>query len=251
MNKPIPVKTTKTAFDVVNALVELNGAQLSELADHLEMPTSTTHDHVRTLASIGMVVEEDSKYTVSTRFLEIGEAMRTQMKIYQVAYPEVQILAEETGEHASLMIEEGGLGVLLFISKGENAVNLNAYAGRRLILSATAPGKAILAHLPRERIQYIIDEHGFHQYTPNTIVNENDLWEEIESVREQGYATDVGELLEGVRAISVPILSRGEVQGAITIGGPASRMSGVWFEEELPNLLLRSSNIIELNLSHS
>jgi len=250
MNDTVPVKATQTAFRVVDTLVEVEGATLSELADSLDMPTSTTHDHVHTLVSLGLVVVDDGEYKIGTRFLEIGSKVRKQMNIYQVARPEVDALADETGEHASLMIEENGLGVLLYVSKGEDAVNLNAHAGLRLVLSATAPGKALLANLPRDRVSEIIDEHGLKQYTSNTITERDELIAELDCIQERGYAIDTSELVEGVRALSVPVCDRREVQGAITIGGPVNRMSGKWFEEELPDLLLRSSNVIELNLTH-
>lgn len=251
MSKTVPVKTATRIAEIVEALLELEHASLSELARHLDLADSTLHDHLTTLESLGYVVRDDKEYRVSLRFLEVGEKVRNQLSVYQVADPEVSKLADETGEHASLMIEENGMGVILVIAKGTDAVNLDAYAGRRVVLTANAPGKAILAHLPERRVERIIDQQGLPEYTEHTITEREDLFEELAAIRERGYATDTEELVEGVKAISVPVISRNRVQGALTVGGPAHRMEGELFEEELPNLLLRASNVVELNLTHS
>lgn len=251
MSKTVPVKTATRVFEIVEALLELERASLSDLARHLDLADSTLHDHLTTLESLGYVTREGRKYRVSLQFLEVGEKVRSQLDIYQVAYPEVTELANETGEHASLMIEENGMGVLLAIAKGANAVNLEAYAGRRIFLTANAPGKAILAHLPERRVEQILDQEDLPEYTEHTITDREDLFEELDVIRKRGYATDTEELVEGVKSISVPLICQNRVQGAITVGGPAYRLEGELFEEKLPNLLLQASNVIELNLTHS
>ncbi|WP_435158255.1 IclR family transcriptional regulator [Haladaptatus sp. DFWS20] len=250
MTKEGPVKTAHTVFNVIEAILELEGARFTELVDHLGMAQSTLHDHLKTLESMGMLVRDGNEYRVGIRFLEYGEQTRQQRQLYEVGRPQVKELAEETGEHASLMIEENGDGVLLCIEKGDVAVNLGAYAGIRVPLTSNAPGKAILAHLNEERIDEIIVEHGLPQLTSKSITDRSELDNELMNIRERGYAIDSGELVEGVKAISAPIVSRGEIQGAVTIGGPVKRMSGERFDKILPDLLLKASNIIELNISH-
>jgi len=249
MTEDVPIKTTRTAVEVVETVLELEGATFSEIADVMDMPKSTLHDHLRTLELIGVLVNADNEYRVGTWFLNVGQQVRRGHPTYEHGRGEVDNLAEETGEHASLMIEEQGEGVLLYIAKGEDAVDVNAWAGRRIPLTAQAPGKAILAHLPEDRVDTIIDEYGFPEYTDKTITDRQALDAELERIRERGYATDNRELLEGVKAISAPVFDGGSVAGAVTVGGPANRMRGERFEEELPDLLLQSSNVIELHLS--
>jgi len=252
MSQRIPVQSAKRTFTIIETFDELEGATFSDLVAELELPESTVHDYLRSLRTMGYIVKIDDEYRVGTKFLELGDNARKQKKIYRVAKPELRKLADETGEHASLTIEENGLGVLLHIEKGENAVEIGETTGEHLPLSVTAPGKAILAHLSDDRIEDILDEHGFLKRTEASIMSREELYEELETIRDQGYATEMGEAVNGVRAMAVPIISAKEtVEGAITVGGPTNRMRGEWFRNELPDLLLRAANVVEVNFSNT
>jgi DNA-binding IclR family transcriptional regulator len=252
MSERVPVSTVERTFEIAQAIDELSGASFSELVEHLELPKSTLHDHLSSLEAMGYVVRAGDEYEIGTRFLELGNRARHRKRIFRIAQPEVEKLAEETGEHASLTIEEQGEGVLLYVARGRDAVKLGATAGEHLPLSVTAPGKAILAQLPDAEVERIVDAIGVPERTAASITDRAELFDELEAVRERGYATEMGEAVQGVRALAVPIVSGGGVvQGAITVGGPANRMTGERFDEELPTLLMRAANVVEVNFSQS
>ena len=238
---------------ILEALNESNGAGVSDLASELGMAKSTVHDHLTTLERDGYLINEDERYRLSTRFLEFGGHTRSQMRVFQIARPEIERLAKETGEHANLMIEENGKGVFLYVAKGGNAVTLNTvhHTGMRVHLHATALGKAILAFLDQERVEEIIGTHGLPQYTERTIGSESDLEEELTQIRERGYAIDNAERVQGMRCIGCPIVGEEEVHGAISVSAPTRRLDGEAFEKNVPDLLQRVANIIEVNLTYS
>lgn len=246
MTQDIPIQSAETVLDVAELLAKSGSVTLSEVVAEMDKPRSTVHDYLKSLQETGYVVKENGRYRISTRFLAMGVSAREKMQLFELAQPEIDNLAEQTGEHASLMVEESGLGVLLYISKGEQALDLGVSTGWRMALPTSAPGKAILAHLPDSRVESILDEHGLPEITQQTITEHEALDEELDTVREQGYATDRGERVEGVRAISVPVVTEGRVHGAITISGPTRRMSGSRFEQELPDLLMRAANVVEI-----
>lgn len=245
-NGSVPIKTTRTTFEILELLVSEGDASLETLSAELGRPKSTIHDHVISLRNLGYVVKLDETYRVSTRLLDMGESARRRMDIFPPAKQEVDSLGKQTGEHASLAIEENGETVLLYVSKGENALDLGVSEGFRLAMPTNAPGKAMLAFLPDERVESILAERGLPEITPNTITSREGLSAELAQIREQGYATDRGERVEGVRAIATPILANGDVLGALTISAPANRMTGERVESELPDLLQQSANVVEV-----
>lgn len=251
MSSQVPIKTGKKLFDVVEILLELDGATLQEVTDRLAVPKSTIHDYLRTLEMTGYLNKSGNTYYISSEFLRIGGKRRKQRDIYRFGRKEVQQLAIETGEHASLMTEENGMGVILHIAKGEASIEAGAYEGRHIELSVTSPGKAILANMPEDRVEKVLDRHGMPSYTENTFTDRAALLEELETIREEGYATDREEFIDGVWSLSAPIICQGEVFGAVTVGVAAQKGSSEWFNEELPNLVLARANTISLNLIHS
>ncbi|PSQ10548.1 IclR family transcriptional regulator [Halobacteriales archaeon QS_5_70_15] len=246
------VGATETTLRVLETLKQLDGAGITEVSNRLELPKSTVHNHVSTLLRNEYVVKEGDTYRVGLRFLEFGEYIRSRMPIYDVARTEVERLAEETGELANLLVEEHGKGVYLCRAKGSKGVRLDTYAGMRVHLHCTALGKAILAHLPEERVREIIDTRGLPERTDTTITDEETLLAELEGIRERGVAHDREERLAGLQCVAAPIRDLdGNALGAISVSGPTSRMKGERFDEEVPEKLISAANVIELNLNYS
>lgn len=246
------VKSLATSVEVMAALMALDYPGVTEVADHLGVPKSTAHDHLNTLIKLEFVVKEPEGYRLGARFLEFGGYAREQMKVYCVARPVVNRLAEDIGEHANLMVEEHGLGSFLYKSKGDNAVTLDTHPGMRVPLQTTALGKTILAHLPEARVNEIIDKHGLQQVTEQSITDREALFDEFDRILEQGYATDDGERVEGMRCIAAPIIGKNDtVVAAVSVSGPMSRMHDDRFEEEIPRRVLSAANVIEVNMTYS
>jgi DNA-binding IclR family transcriptional regulator len=252
MSRQVPVKAAKVSLEVVEALRELGGAGVSEVAQRLERPTSTVHDHLRTLEHEEYVVKEGSKYHVGTRFLQLGTSARSRRKVFQVARPEVDGMSEETGEHANLMIEEHGLGVFLYKARGSDAVQLDTHAGMRVPLQTTALGKTIMAFRPRSEVEAFIHRHGLPQVTKDTITERPELFDNLEEIRERRYAYDDEERVRGMRCVAAPITDEtGRAIAAVSVSSPKSRMQETRFTETIPEVVLRSANVIEVNLTYS
>lgn len=251
-----PVNATRTTFEIIQALLDMRSAGVSELAEELDKPKSTVHDHLQTLLDMGYVVQDEkSGYRVSTKMLFIGESIREQMDIYQTARSELISLANDTGEYVSLMIQEGARGILLFTTRGKKATQLSISPirpGTETELHTTAPGKAIFANLSPDERESILMREELVSMTQNTITDVEELRSELESVRKRGFAVDDEERIIGMRGIGVPILDReGDVEGAISIYGPTRRMEGAYFEEELPQIAMETANVIEVNINYS
>lgn len=250
MNDNVQITAIQKGFRIIEALVELDGATVTELTEFLDLPQSTIHDYLRTLDQLGYTVKDDEthRYRASMRFLNIGEKTRQNIQLYQVAKPHVQKLAEETGERVSLMIEENGLAILLLGARS-NPEEKMPHAGTHNRLYAIAPGKAILAEKEREEVEAILDERGLQEYTTSTITDRESLFDALETVRERGHAFDDQERYNGLHGVGVTIGVNENIRGALGLYGPASRLNGDRYRETIPERLKRTANIIEVNMS--
>ncbi|QCS44865.1 IclR family transcriptional regulator [Natrinema versiforme] len=230
-DRPRPVKTTKASIALVRAVHDSDGATLSELADRLEMAKSTVHNHLHTLVDEGFLVRDGDTYHVGLQFLPFGEHARTRHPLYTTARQRVYALAEQTGNEADFIVEENGRAYSLEYAIGESSrgglpESSPFRAGNRFHMHNCASGKAMLASMPESRVREIIDRWGLPATTDHTITEESVLFDELEAIRDRGYATNDEELIDGYRSIGASVTSPdGEVVGAFSIGGPTYRMA--------------------------
>jgi DNA-binding IclR family transcriptional regulator len=247
-----PVKSVVTTFDIVQTLRRLDGAGVTELSNELDLPKSSVYNYLSTLEQEEYVVKEDGRYYLGLRFLDLGRYVRQRDDLYETARPEMESLADETGELVNLLVEEHGQGVYVCRERGDRAVNVAAGTGHRVSLHNTGLGKAILAYLPDERVDAILDERGMTAATEHSITDRDELEAELETIRDRGVAFDREERIGGLRCVAVPILDLEDRPiGALSVAGPTSRMKGERFDSELPERLKSAANVIELNLTSS
>ncbi|WP_435361964.1 IclR family transcriptional regulator [Haloarchaeobius sp. DFWS5] len=247
------LKTVSRACDIVRTLEELDGAGVTELASHLGMSKSAVYSHLSTLRENHFVVKEGDTYRLGLQFLLLGEYVRNQHQLYHHGKEEIEKLAEETGEYAHLATEQHGLGVNLYKVQGEKAVGRD-YQTSKLqkpdYLHFSATGKAILAHLPRERVEGIVAEYGLAPKTENTITDADDLFAALEQIREDGYATNAEEEIKGLQAIGAPILDKTDtVLGSVSVSGPVNRMQEPAYFDRIVDAVTSTANIIEVNIN--
>lgn len=243
------INAVQTTLDILAALAELDGAGITELASEVGLTKGTVHNHLSTLRHNGYVIkDENDEYQVGLRFLDLAHHARSRIGIYELAREEVDKLARTTGEMALFTVEERGMGICLYRSRGEESVETFLYIGHRSHLHHTAVGKAILAHLPEERVAEILDERGLPPVTDDTVTDPEALYGELAEIREEDVAYNRSETIQGLAGVGAPILGPdGSVAGAISVIGPTSRMDDDRLRDEIPDLIRRSTNIIEVN----
>ncbi|PSP82454.1 IclR family transcriptional regulator [Halobacteriales archaeon QS_1_68_17] len=246
------IKSDETLFAVVEGIREIDGGRITDIADHTGISKSTVYRHAKTLEKHEFVVERDGEYHLGMRFLDFGGYVRRQNEAAKQIRPRIERLADETGELTAFVVEEYGLGVFVYRGIGSNAVGTDARIGKRFHLHALAAGKAILAELPRERVDGIVDEHGLPELTAGTITDRERLHDELDAVRDRGYAFDRQEHIKGLNAVATTVHGPDdELLGAVNVAGPSHRMKGDWFEEEIPELLLGVVNEFELDITYA
>jgi len=248
------LKTVETTCSVLAALREHGTAGVTELAAELNLSKGAVYNHLATLREQDFVTKADGEYRLSHRFLNYGKSVQNRSPLYTAGKRHVDQLADQTGEYAHLMIEENGQGFYLYRARGENAI-AEAFHERKNetpdYLHHCSTGKAVLAELPRERVEQIIDQHGLPKFTKKTITSSERLFEELDRTRERGYAIYDGEEVSGTRAVGVAIVDEqfgSGVYGAISVSGAATRMQGQRWEEEIPQRVKKAANLIQIDL---
>lgn len=243
------VKTTTTVFDIVETIRELDGATSKEVAEHLDLAISTVHDHLITLKHLGYVVKEGHEYQLGLKFLNHGTYALERYDIVTAAQPALDRLVRECQEFIWLFVEEHGRVIAVDRKAGSNAISTVDRVGRTLPIHCTAGGKAILAHLPDERLEEIIEWHELSELTDNTITDPQELEAELAKIRDQGYAINDEEHIGRIRAVATAVIIDGQPIGSVSIRVPKRRMEDEQLIDETAQLVLEAANEIELNLT--
>lgn len=242
------VQAVETAFDIVEFLQEENGAQLHEIARELELANSTVYHHLNTLLHRRYVVRESDVYYPGLEFLQVGGQVRDRRRVDQLSETFVESLAEETGEQIQFIAEENGYGYHVYTATGERATAIDTRPGKRIFLHANAAGKAIMAFYTQDRVEEIIDSVGLPALTEHTITDREALFDELEEIRDRGYAYNWEEHVEGYCGIAVPVRLDETVLGALALGGPIERIRNEQSKEIFTQKLRETVNELELEL---
>jgi DNA-binding IclR family transcriptional regulator len=246
------VKATDNACGVLLALRQLGDAGVTELANELDYSQSAVHAQLNTLIENGLVSKEENRYRLSLQFLNLARGVMSQFGDIDNIRSEVNSLAENTDEVAQFATNEGGRVVYLHKAQGDNAVKTGSFMGKREPIHSTAMGKAILSTKSKEDVKEIIGRHGLTKQTENTVTNCRELYDELDQIRESGHAIDDEENVRGLRCVAAPVIvSEGESLGAVSVTGPASRMTDDRFQSQIIDAIKSSANLIEINYKFS
>jgi DNA-binding IclR family transcriptional regulator len=244
-----PVKATTTSARVIDAVVEADGATLTELTEYLDLSKGTVHNHVDTLERLGFLVREDWTYHVSLEFLSVGQLARQRYRLYRHGRSEMKSLATATELTTNLTVLEDGRGVCLSSSLGARIDEPFLEGGERFPLYCTAPGKAMLSALETETARTLVGDDDLEAMTGNTLTTWDALADELDQVRSQGLAVDQREWKPDVRGIAAPVTGRdGDLLGTISVMSSSESMSGKRFQQDIPGLVISSANKIYKNI---
>jgi IclR family acetate operon transcriptional repressor len=92
-------------------------------------------------------------------------------------------------------------------------------------LHATAPGKLFATTLDRDALIALLKRSGMDSSTPRTITTIDAFLEEVERVRQAGFAFENGEIIPNFRHLAVPIFDfRSKLIATLSMGGDQRHM---------------------------
>ena len=210
---------------------------ISELSRGLELSKGTVFAITSTLGKLGVLVRDPvtKKFSLGYTLLELGRKAFTREDVRKVAREPMEDLMEEIQETVFLGVLNGDHVTILDVVESKRELKITAPSGTRLPLLAGATGKVFLANIDRDRAREVIDSLGLTAYTPNSIIDVHRYMEELEEVKERGFATDDEEYIRGIRALACP-LGADPLPHAIWVVGFSASLDDkkmVWVIDEL------------------
>ncbi len=224
------VQSVERALRLLELLAQSGGGtSLTDLSARAGLNVSTCHHLLATLMKSGYVAQVPGRrtYALGARVLNLAQAFMGQVDLPRRAQPVLDRLNEATGEAVHLAVLQGDQIVTVAKSDARQAVRVDASViGSAEPPHATATGKAMLAWLPDDKVQRILDVNGQKSFTPSTITDRAALIEDMRHVRRNGFAIDREEFHPGVVCIGAAVRDHsGAVIGSLSASAPSFRAS--------------------------
>ena len=249
------LKTVKKALDILDLFTKNDrGLGVTEIARQLDFNKSTTHALLTTLKEARYVVldGETRKYSMGFKPLELADHIVYQQDLRDLCLPIMKELAEASQEDVSLNIRNETNRVCIAVARGLQHVRLNITLGTSVPIYCGAAGKCLLAFMQEDSVYRLLKKVDFIQFTPNTILNIEQLVEQLSTIRSQGYAESREEYFRDAAALAFPLFAgNGQIQAVYSIHSTANRLT----EHTLDHFVsagmdaVQRTNIILKNLS--
>ncbi|MGH3004753.1 MAG: IclR family transcriptional regulator [Gaiellaceae bacterium] len=251
-----PIAGSQTLDRALNVLLEVGrngdrGLTLAECSAILGYSKPTTHRILRTLTRRDFlrVDKERGLYSLGITNLRLGMAFLERLDLRREALPVLRRLAAGTGETVHLGTLSGTEVVYIEKVESPQAVRMFSRVGDTMPAYSTGIGKAVLAFLPEDEL----DDHLPARLVPRTertIVDRDDLREELRRIRARGYSTDDVENEEGIRCVGAPVFDHsGRVAAGVSVAGPAQRVTPERFAE-LGELVRSQADAVSAAVGH-
>lgn len=229
MEQELTVKSVDRAMQILKILGGYReGCGVTELSKQVDINKSSVYKILSTLMKHHLVEQEHAtgKYRLGFALLELANNLIDTIDLRKQAYPFLIDLEKATNEVIHLALLDNGEVVYIEKLEGNETLRMHSKVGRRAPVNCTGVGKAILAFLPKDEVEVILDNNGMNAHTDRTITDKEVYIRELESVRQEGYAFDDEENELGIQCVAVPIFNhRQQVIASISISGPTVRMS--------------------------
>lgn len=245
---------TSKIFAVLEALGRggSNPLSLEDVTKSVKLAKTTVHRLLYSLGKIGYVerYEDSGKYALVGKFFEIGRSALPHRHLTSLARPLMKTLVNRFGVSAHLGVLEQGQVVYIMVEQSQSPFRCAATVGDSCYCHSTSIGKSMVAHVPEQELSSIIAQHGLPRMTSRTITAREVLDQELQSIRDLGFAVDRGENIDGVICVGAPIFDRaGHVVAAVSASAPAGQIERQF--DTLQQELRRITGKLSMMIGHS
>lgn len=226
-NEQYILQSVDNALAIIDLLAKHEELSAAEVARLMEIGKTTAFRLLTTLENRKFLNKTDSnRYRLGVKLSSLGAIVLGRMDIIKLAHPYLINLTQLCEETTHLVIWDNDT-MVQFIDKvsSPSSIRMESMVGLRRRAHMTATGKAMLAFQPQQFIDNYIKNVSFSPKTPYSIVTAQQLLENLEGVRRNGYACDADESELGLTCYAAPLFGVGDrVEAAISASGPTERM---------------------------
>ncbi|MFH9001788.1 IclR family transcriptional regulator [Streptomyces afghaniensis] len=221
------MKSVTRSLRILEAVAQHQPVTVGELTKLFGMPKSTVQRTLVTLAEAGWLRanrKDTTRWEIGARVLAVRPAALQGSSLFAAAREPMVRLRDTVNETIHLSVPDA-LQCMVVVDRVDcsHAVRTFHTVGDTSPLHATATGRAVLAHLPKQDVEELITQ-GLERYSDATPTDPDELRAELDRIRIDGYAVNRNQYRPDVCAIAAPVLDEeGTPLATVAISMPDSR----------------------------
>ena len=217
------------AFSVLECFAQQKKPlRLADVVSDLDLPKQTVHRIFKQLEELGLIERDihPEQFHLGPRMRKLG--ISTIVSLNQSISTRVSLekLGKSFGETVNIGVLEKGEVIYIDRVECDWPLRVQLSPGSRVKSHCTAIGKLLLAYLPEEIKEETVRNMKLEKFTDKTITNPDNLFIELDKIKSQGFAENIGEDIVGLVALAVPIFDKNNnVIAGLAVHAPEARMN--------------------------
>ncbi|MCX5591025.1 IclR family transcriptional regulator [Alcaligenes endophyticus] len=228
------VRAVDRALDILSAFgADDRELTASDLLVRTKLSRPTLYRLLYTLEEKNFISSsgDPQRFRLGPAVGRLSWAWSSSFDITELATPVLREIGENTGETVALFMHHGALRVCVSEFASTNPLSFKRGVGYSEQVVIGASGRAILAWLNPSPDELIT-------YCQSAGLDPTVLAQQLEDVRQTGYAISHDEIIKGAVAVAVPFFgNNGKVMGSIGVFGPAVRMTQKQIADITPKII--------------
>ena len=230
----VPLTGPRSILRVVQLFARLGahpeGQTLAQLCHSLALPKTTLFTMLKVLESARYLSNEGGAYRLGPEAVALGASMAESpaRNFPHCANGVLQALCQRTGETGFLAVLTADRLLCKYVAvvETDNWLRFSVKIGSQKPAYATGSGRAMLAYLPENDVQHLLESFSFERLTTKTISSRRSLLASLKEVRKRGVSSVDSGTVAGVISVAAPIFGAdGDVAAAVSVGGPTTRVA--------------------------
>jgi DNA-binding IclR family transcriptional regulator len=245
------IQSVSHALDVLEQFAgDAEELGVTELSKRLKLHKNNVFRLLATLEARGYVEQNRAteNYRLGIRCLQLGQGYVHHMGLLRQARAIMTELVRQVRETAYLALLRRAAVVPVEVVEADRAVRILSQLGEALPLHCTAAGKVHLAFETEDDVRTLLPDR-LARFTERTVTDRPALLQQLRTVAAAGYAVDLGEHIEDIRAVAAPVRDYARaVVGALAVAAPAARFTSERIEKEIAPLVLQAGRELSSRL---
>jgi DNA-binding IclR family transcriptional regulator len=193
---------------------------VTDLVRKTGLNRTTIYRILTTLVEAGMLIRDSKSkaYRMGPMTYHMGNIYLMNADYKESILAILEKIAEESAESVGIAYREGNKVVSIFSVETHQPVKVNDKPGTFYPMNKGCYGKCLMAYYDPSVVSEMLDTLTFEKTAPNTLTEKEDILEEYEKIRRQGFVESIEETVPYVIGVGVPLKSPdGQVKNVVAI----------------------------------